>query len=383
MIRVLWALAIMLCSVLAVEPDIYLRTINILSLPFQIVPLKNPDISVYEQVNVVHDGFIYTSTIYLGSNNQQILVQVDTGSSDLSVPAPNVKCVRNAACTEGGTFNSSSSSTFKDLNAHYELRYLDGTSSRGDYGTDSLSFQSDGLYGVKDLQFGIANESANYLPVLGIGFKSLEVTGNSTPKYDNLPISLKNQGYINKVAYLVFLNDLNAKTGHILFGAYDRAKIEGDLVPLPITASDRLNVDLNSITYNGQDIDINFSVTLDTGASVITLLPKSFEALGKALNGTQKTDRFYGKHYIFDCDAFNGQSLLFNFDGVSIAVPFDDLLKQNSDGSCTLLILEGEHISSLGDNFLRHAYLLYDLEDRTISMSKVKFTKDSEIVPVY
>lgn len=269
MLQAFWVLAT-ICSVLAVVPGLYLRNINILSLPFQILPFKNPDSTEYEQVSVVHDGFVYTSMIYLGSNNQEILVQVDTGSSDLSVPAPNVKCVSNAACTEGGTFNSSSSSTFKDLDAHYKLSYLDGTSSQGDYGTDSLSFQSNGLNGVRDFQFGVANESANYLPVLGIGFKSLEITGNSTPKYDNLPISLKNQGLINKVAYLVFLNDLEAKTGHILFGAYDKAKIEGDLVTLPVSASDRLDVELNSLTYNGQDIDINFSVTLDTGASVIT-----------------------------------------------------------------------------------------------------------------
>lgn len=392
MVLAIWAFTT-LCSALAVERGIKLnaRYENTVTLPFQVSrssrhPLNSGPNSGDgpegdEVMHITHDGFVYTSLIYLGSNNQPLLVQVDTGSSDLFVPAWDVQCAESSECKEGGTFNSSSSTSFKDLHNHYKIGYLDGTHSEGEYGTDSLSFNADGSNGVQDLQFGVANVSANNLPILGIGLKDLEATRNSTPRYDNLPIILKNQGFIQKVAYLVYLNDSNAKTGNILFGAYDKAKVEGDLVSLPITSPNRLNVDLESMSFNGQDFGSKTSVSLDTGASIISLKSEAFDALGKALGANLTTNKFYGKHFTVECDKFEDQNLSFNFNGLTIEVPFTDLLKKTGSGTntCALLVLENKYITSLGDNFLRHAYLLYNLEEKTISIGKIKYTDDTDI----
>lgn len=329
-----------------------------------------------ESVGLHNEKWWYSTEIYLGSNNQKIIVNVDTGSSDLWVPGNGVQCANGIPCTSEGTFDPSSSTTYKKLDRKFEASYLDGTHSGGDYATDSLSFNSDGSDGITNFQFGVATESANRNPILGIGFKALEATGDRNYKYDNLPIVLKQQGKIDKVSYAVFLNDKNSDTGNVLFGGYDKAKIDGDFVTLPVTWLDRLDIDLNSVSFNGQVITTSkLSTTADTGYTYTTLAPDQFDAIGQALGGINK-----GNYYAVQCSKFEGKDLEFNFNGITIKVPFTDLLYDLGGGVCDLLIRQDNRISSLGDNFLRHAYLYYDLEARTISIGQAKYTDQTDIV---
>lgn len=329
-----------------------------------------------EPIGLQNEKWWYSTEIYLGSNNQKITVDVDTGSSDLWVPGKGVQCASGIPCTEEGTFDPSSSTTNKHLDRKFEASYLDGTHSEGDYVTDSLSFNSDGSDGVTNFQFGVATESANRNPILGIGFKALEATEDGNYKYDNLPIVLKKQGKIDKVSYAIFLNDQKSDTGNVLFGGYDKAKIDGDFVTLPVTALDRLNIDLNSVSFNGQVITTSkLSATADTGYTYTTLAPDQFNAIGQALGGT-----YINNFYTVQCSKFEGKELDFNFNGITIKVPFTDLLDNLGNDVCDLLIRQDDRISSLGDNFLRHAYLYYDLEARTISLGQAKYTDQTDIV---
>lgn len=334
-----------------------------------------------ETVDLTSQIWWYSTDIYLGSNKQKLTVNVDTGSSDLWVPSKNVQCAENRNCKQAGTFDPSTSSTYKQLDKTFTARYLDGTHSGGNYGTDSLSFNSDGSDGVTNLQFGVATNSANNAPILGIGFKSLEATGDANYKYDNLPIVLKQQGKIDKISYSVYLNAKDSKHGNVLFGGYDKAKIDGNFVLLPVNNDNRLNVELNSVSFEGNDITTSLlSVTADTGYTYTTLLPDQLKAIGEALGGTVHLNNDNKHWYSVDCSKFDGKSLDFNFNGITISVPFADLLNKLSNGLCDLLIRENSKISSLGDNFLRHAYLYYDLEGRTISIGKVKYTDQTDIV---
>lgn len=239
------------------------------------------------------------------------------------------------------------------------------------------------------MTFGASNNGSSFRSVFGIGRKLLEASTylsilNPEPwDYDNFPILLKEQGYTNKVAFSVYLNDANSTSGSVLFGGYDKAKFHGDLVKLPITNYNASNVDLQSVTYNGKQIHFGEpnSVTLDTGATISYLPPDTLDAIGEAIGG-QKEETLIGNVYTVSCSQLKGKSFSFNFNGVSIDVPFESLLAASTDGSdnCALNIFPNKDLAALGDNFLRYAYALYDYEDDTISLAQAKYTTESEIV---
>lgn len=319
---------------------------------------------------LINEGNTYTGYIYIGSDKQKAKVVIDTGSSDLWV----------STTSTGGDFDPDSSSSLKNTGQKFEDAYGDRSSASGYWAKDSVTL-SPNEKGVTGLQFGVADQSTAGNGILGIGLVGLESTtetGQGT--YKNFPALLKDQGLIDKNAYSLYLNSKDAQTGTILFGGYDKAKYEGELVSLPFSGQKnsnldnyRLDVTLDSVATDGDSgVSVNKPVNLDSGTT-ITLLPDDVvQYIGKALNADDNGN--------VDCDQPD-KHLLFKFNGVSIKVPYSDLAFPGNFGGCSLAVqgpLQGELI--LGDNFLRHAYIVYDLDDKKISLAQVKYTSDSDIV---
>lgn len=293
-----------------------------------------------------------------------------------------MQCTGKSNCRGYGVFNPLTSTSFKDTDQAFEIRYADLTGSTGHYGIDSFAFSSSGSGAVTDLQFGVVSQSSTHIGVFGIGFNSLEAdVQKNNIQYDNYPALLAKQGVISKEAYSLYLNDVGQQ-GTVLFGGIDRAKYSGSLVKLPLAGDPaRLSVVLNDVTTNGHTSSVGKPVTLDSGSTFSYLPEDSLNLLGSSIGATQYYDRSVGTYYTLPCSTSG--SVSFNFDGVSIDVPYSDLLADLGDGNgtCLLEILTqpDKHIL-LGDNFLRHAYSFYDLSDRSISLAQVKFTSDSDIV---
>lgn len=240
----------------------------------------------------------YLANIKIGSNEDEVGVLVDTGSSDLWVMSHDLNCesvsssskrdilvdskllnegdsdrekiisenndlehvghtkssdkiegnVRqilkssNDNCTRYGSFRVSNSNSFnRNESANpFSISYADGTHARGFWGTDDVSF---GNVTVRGLSFAVSNDTSSDIGVLGIGLLGLETTYSSqyggNYQYENLPLKLKNQGTINKAVYSVYLGEEDSRTGTILFGAVDSAKYSGDLQTVQIVNSAR------------------------------------------------------------------------------------------------------------------------------------------------
>lgn len=87
-----------------------------------------------------------------------------------------------------------------------------------------------------------------------------------------------------------------------------------------------------------------------------------------------------------DCIKDLNAYLDFDFAGKVIRVPITDMqVGTSSSKVCMLGIMtQDEDPQSnpylvLGDNFLRNAYIVYDLDDMLISMAQVKFTDEENI----
>lgn len=305
-------------------------------------------------------------------------------------------------CTAYGALDTSSSDSFSANSSApgFSIEYADGTFAIGTWGTDTISVS--GGANVSDVSFAVVNDTDSDFGVLGIGLVGLETTysgstssGSSPYTYENYPVRLKSSGAINKVLYSLYLNTADALSGSVLFGAVDHAKYSGELQTVPVVNiysayySDpiRLDIVLDSITLESSSQNVTVSLAhipalLDSGTT-LTYLPSSILSLLVSLLGASLSSLGY---YKLSCD-YNTDSAyaVFNFSGVEIKVPMLDLIL-TSGLSCYLGVLSqsadsttGISYAVLGDNFLRNAYLVYDLEDYEISLAQVSYSSDEDI----
>lgn len=121
--------------------------------------------------------------------------------------------------------------------------------------------------------------------VLGIGYPANEVQvgRNGQSAYANLPKAMVQKGLIKSSAYSLWLNDLDANTGSILFGGVNTEKYQGTLETLPIQkvggvyaefviALTEVGVKTSSGHRNYSSNALPAAVLLDSGSS-LTYLP--------------------------------------------------------------------------------------------------------------
>lgn len=346
---------------------------------------------------------LYFANVSIGTPAQDLRLHIDTGSSDLWTNAAASKLCQKQGnpCSVSGTYDANSSSTYKFVSSDFNISYVDGSGALGDYATDTLRI---GGQQIANLQFGIGYRSTSPESILGIGYTINEVQANRNNKkpYPNLPQLMADKGIINSNAYSLWLNDLDANTGSILFGGVNTAKYHGQLQTLPILKAGSEYAEFIiamtgvSITNNGQKTSLksigkSSPVLLDSGSS-LTYLPDTltkdlFNQVGAQYDSQQQAA------YV-PCSLMNNASTLdFAFSSSTISVAMNELVLSagpNSDGSaltfdngtpaCLFGISpSGQSTSVLGDTFLRSAYVVYDLANNQIALAQTNFnsTQDS------
>ncbi|KAL1979536.1 hypothetical protein VTN96DRAFT_5598 [Rasamsonia emersonii] len=341
---------------------------------------------------------LYFCNITLGTPPQKLRLTLDTGSSDLWCNAASSRLCKSRGdpCDVSGTYDPHSSSTYKFVSSDFNISYEDGSGASGDYVTDTLTI---GGATLKNFQFGVGYSSTSQEGVLGIGYATneVQVNRNGGSAYANLPKAMVDNGLINSNAYSLWLNDLEASTGSILFGGVNTEKFIGELATLPIQRENGQYVEFiialtglalsNGSTSNTYRSDsLPAAVLLDSGSS-LTYLPDSL--VQSIYNDLEVNyDSSSGTGYV-PCSMVNQDiNLNFTFSGPSIPVGINELVLDPgtgltfSDGTaaCVFGIAPaGDSTAVLGDTFLRSAYVVYDLENNEISLAKTNFnsTKDN------
>ncbi|RDL31190.1 Acid protease [Venustampulla echinocandica] len=356
---------------------------------------------------------LYFANVSVGTPPQNLQVQIDTGSSDMWVPASTASVCRTSASEgggcDGGSFNYKASSTFVDVEqGAFNISYVDDTSATGDYFQDAFSI---GGASVKSFQMGLALEGNIGIGIMGLGYNNSVAnvhTGNGSV-YANLPNALVDQGLIKTEAYSLWLNDLQSSTGSILFGGIDTTKYSGNLTSIGVYAGRRTKevtsftvafTSLSATSKSGTDMltPSNFAAAaiLDSGTT-ITLLPDSLAQLvNEELGAT-----YYGRlgATIVPCALANNDGTLdFGFAGPGgpiIRVGVSDLILpltltngqrpkySNGQDACQLGVeAAGDLPILLGDTFLRSAYVVYDMVNNRIALAQTKFNvTESKVIP--
>ncbi|KAL1897222.1 hypothetical protein Cpir12675_002479 [Ceratocystis pirilliformis] len=335
---------------------------------------------------------LYFANGSVGTPAQSVRMHLDTGSSDLWVNYQDSTLCQGQGdpCAQSGTYNPNSSSTYQYVGSYFNITYMDGTSASGDYVTDTFTIGGSNL---TNFQFGIGYSSSSSQAILGIGYpiNEVQVGRAGMDPYANLPQKMVDESLIPSRTYSLYLNDLDANTGTLLFGGVDSEKYEGTLYTVPVQSDNNVYseflVTLTDITIGSTTLGENMAqaVLLDSGSS-LTYLPNS---VANAIY--DKVGAYYvdAEQVAFvPCNTVEDSSfdLAFNFSGASITVKIDELVLSvqdvqgndvtftNGEQACLFGIAPTNSSTVvMGDTFLRSAYVVYNLDRNEISIAQTKF----------
>lgn len=332
-------------------------------------------------------------------------------STDTYVKPNTVPPFANILCA----VDSSDSSTYTVVGkGEFSIAYVDGSSSKGDYFTDNFEI---GGASLTNVTMGLGEETDISYGLVGIGYTINEaIVGTEqsyAAAYDNLPVQMQNEGLIATNAYSLWLNDLDASTGSILFGGIDTDKYEGDLSRLdviPDETSGRYSsfiVYLTSLTANstsGSDglssSEFPIPVVLDSGTTLSYLPTDLAQQIWDEVGAYYSSD---AGSAVLPCSmASSTGQFVFQFGGSSgpqIGVGMDELVlslvTSGSNPTFTSGTYSGQeacqfgiqNFSSdpflLGDTFLRSAYVVYDLVNNQIGIAKTDFNSTTSNVVAF
>jgi len=340
-------------------------------------------------VGLENEETLYFMNVSIGTPAQDLKLHIDTGSSDLWVNVPNSQLCSGQGdpCADSGTYDANSSSTYSYINSQFNITYVDGSGSFGDYASDVVSF---GGVTLRDQQFGIGYSSSSQEGILGIGYpiNEVAVAYNGGRTYANVPQHLMQTGQINSNAYSLWLNDLDASMGSILFGGVNTDKFNGQLQTVPIIPEQGVYAEfiiaLTGVGVNGSEGSLVSNLAspalLDSGSSLMYLPDNVAQDVFNAV-GAQYDER-QGAAFV-DCDLANSDMTIdFTFSSPTIRVGMDELVivagVDRGQPICILGIAPaGGSTPVLGDTFLRSAYVVYDITSNEISLAQTNFNSTS------
>ncbi|PFH55298.1 hypothetical protein XA68_10157 [Ophiocordyceps unilateralis] len=352
---------------------------------------------------------LYTIDIGIGNPPQAISALIDTGSSDALINT-NVSqlCEQSTRpCAPSGTYNTNASSTSQYINSLFNISYVDGSGAAGDFVSDDVRISGQQVRGV---QLGVAYKSSSPQSVLGIGLSSNEAQvargkrggDGKSREYVNLPAKMAEDGVIASNSYSLWLNDIDAAEGAVLFGGVDSDRYEPPLVKMPMQKVNgqfsEFFITMTGLSLNNDTIadKLALAVLLDSGSTFSYLPDNLAQSVYSALNA--RFDSQSGAAFV-PCSLANRQAALrFDFSSpASVTVPLRELVIDPSrlsarpinfgDGvpACYFGILpsggnSGGSANVLGDTFLRSAYVVYDLQSHSIALANARYNASNSNV---
>ena len=353
-----------------IRADLSKREFNFTESPF----VKRDVISspLFNQVNY------YQLDMQVGNPPQKLSALLDTGSSDLWFFGP------NSGQSGIHTYNARQSRTFHNNNTNFQINYVSG-SARGTWGTDDVTI---GGAKLSAQSFAVVNQGNGLsgLPgLVGVGVPALESTNQGffgRSVYSNVPASLYSQGYISSPTFSLYLNNVNAEEGSVLFGAIDHSKYKGSLYSIPRVSRSRYNIQMDSISVGGTSYG-GAAATLDSGTTLGSLPDNIVTNLASSLGLTHSPQ--FGAYVTYPGRYRPDTPVTFQFSGIPFTVRLEDLLISSDklgpplpSGMKIFAFSPASQSGNqviFGDIFLRNFYVVYDMSNQQIGMALADFTQ--------
>lgn len=337
--------------------------------------------------------------VFIGNPPQEVLVDIDTGSSELWVN-PNCATAKKSEadqCDADGSYNPDQSITPpQGPKSGGVIHYVDGSSVELDYYNDTVSL-GDGAT-IPYQKFGVASASKKMSTgILGIG-PDLNTGFKAHGPYRLVIDSLADEGIIQSRAYSLDLRHYDDPSGTIMYGGIDRGRYMENLAKLPIVPSSdgywRLSIQLDSLgatTPEGSTTEYSLisaegNVLLDTGTTMSYLHASAARYVLSDVGAFE-----YGGYYWAPCQRRHDNGTInFGFGTKTIKVPYADMIRKANvatggpEAHCpvALIIVEEDEPQILGVNFLRASYVIFDWDNQNVHIAQAASCGHEEVVPI-
>ncbi|KAJ8059995.1 hypothetical protein OCU04_011607 [Sclerotinia nivalis] len=308
--------------------------------------------------------FSYFAEVELGSNNDPILMLLDTGAGSSWVMGPD--CT-STACKSRASFGTANSTTYKAVDMALNIAYGSGDVT-GTYATDTISFA--------DMSFpftlGIANRTSdqfNSFPFSGI----LGLSQQTGP----VPNFLQTVSSSKALKANVFGMDLNrasdgTNTGEINFGAPDTSRYSGSLSYTSVAKNgpNHWAIPLDNVGFGDTQAGVTGRLGyLDSGTSYVFGQPSDVIAFHALVPHATTTDN---STWTVPCSTTTSMS--FTFSGVTYNVSSKDWVGPSVNGVCTSNIYGVAVVDKnswlIGDTLFKNIYALFDVDQDRVGLAQ-------------
>ncbi|XP_039499683.1 lysosomal aspartic protease [Drosophila santomea] len=317
----------------------------------------------------------YYTTLQFGNPPQAMKVLIDTGSANLWVLSS--KCPDSvAACANRIKYNASASTTYKAINAPFNIDY----GSNSEDGPIALSgFQSQDTvnfagYSIKNQVFAEITDAPEtaFLKsqldgIIGLGFSSIAI-GGITPPFDNLVA----QGLVNRAVFSIYLNRNGTDAihgGELILGGTDSGLYSGCLTYVPVSVAGYWQFTMTSASVSGFQFCANCEAILDVGTSLI-VVPKPVLRTINQILGVRNPTASNGV-FLVDCSTISElPDIVFTIARRQFPLKSSDYVLRYG-GTCVsgFTQMDGNSLLILGEIFLGTYYTAYDPVHKLIALA--------------
>ena len=323
----------------------------------------------------------YNINMRIGSNNQDFLLYVDTGSTIIWVASSDYL----GEPFSNRFFNCSLSHSCNLTNQEISLQYSDLSQVEGLMISDTIGFSME--FQVKNQNILMVSSSNNLAYFYGDGLIGFGLTRDTTTSsfIDNA----KQQGLITERVFSMYLSKIDNKVGsEIILGGFDRNYMDGDSNDFNYfdrTSNEEYMIHCDSLHIGSKTIKLAINSGLIDSGTVNIIAPKSdFLKVSSAFKSIRRKCFFHTAEgsndtgfIVCNCEKkliSSFPNLSFNFvneNGKLINFEFvPEEYIYYSDGYCTILIqyIEGNDVWIFGSLFMTKFYTIFDIERKKIGL---------------
>lgn len=303
----------------------------------------------------------YFLELQVGSPAQSLIAHPDTTARDIVL---STNYDSSSSDFEGSKFNydSSLSSTWNAYSSPW--------------GSDTISFDGSG---VKYTSVLFAERDSEYVPsILGLGAPNTYATGLKSLWGDLATLGVSPGyafGFESASQDPVGSYDSSTQSGWISFGGVARAFYDS-LSTVPLLQNDSALFTFSGLAVALDDTMPAVTVSDTKLKAVIETLPQ-YPTMPRSL--TEKLASTIGSEletngsgmYNVDCDSL--AELLLDFQGQSIRIPAAEVVSENDDGTCSLVIIPSDSVLdtvTLAGGLLSYIYFVVDYANSQLSLGQ-------------
>ena len=302
----------------------------------------------------------YTAQVSIGTPAQTFYVQLDTGSSNLWVPATKIR-PKVKGCP---LFNPAKSSTNKAAPGTFSIQYGIG-SATGKFYKDDVSL---GGITISDYKFAVVNRdkqsglSKGYCGILGLAFDSLVVGGGPS-----MATALVNSGKLAKPEITFYMK---GKSSLVTLGGVDPSTVSGSGTSVSLSSNSQgyWMVPASKVQFGGSTVGTSLNAIIDTGTSYLAGPSSLVAPILKSVNA--KYNYQTGGYQVACSLANSGPTLDVVMAGTTFTLKASDYVQQFTATYCEIGLLTVQLPKNwiiLGDTFLRKYVASFNVQAKTVT----------------